>query len=118
MRNVFKLAAVAAMGVGMAMSVSAPSYATTANVTDAAKYFFDCLAKLGTDQNCGGPHEMNRSTASIGGGSNKASGDAYCPPCYHVVWEEANHNWHCEHDYKSYGRGFAKFNFAKFFNKP
>jgi predicted transcriptional regulator of viral defense system len=70
MRNVFKLAAVAALGVGMAMSVSVPSYATTSNVTDAAKYFFDCLAKLGTDQNCGGPHEINRGTSSNGDGSS------------------------------------------------
>jgi hypothetical protein len=66
MRNLTKFVATAAFGAAIVMSGSAPSYAFTSNVTDALSYFSDCLAKLGTEDTCGGPHEINKGTSSVG----------------------------------------------------
>ncbi|HWA18949.1 MAG TPA: hypothetical protein VG757_08110 [Devosia sp.] len=106
MRNLTKFVATAAFGAAIVMSGSAPSYAFTDNVKDATSYFFDCLGKLGSDENCGGPHEMNTSTSSIySGTSHPDGGEPYCGPCYHAVWHHFG-GWDCVPDYKTYGRFF------------
>ena len=74
MRNLTKLVATAAFGAAIVMSGSAPTYAFSANVQGALSYFSDCLAKLGTDDTCGGPHEMDKSTSSISSLSGGAPG--------------------------------------------
>jgi hypothetical protein len=78
MRNVTKFVATAAFGAAIVMSGAAPSYATSANVTSAAQYFFDCLKKLGTEDTCGGPHTMDTGTGSIYSGAGPGSFDNPC----------------------------------------
>jgi hypothetical protein len=76
MRNVLKYVAVAGFGVAMSMSMAAPSFATTDNVKGAVSYFVDCLKKLGTDQNCGGPHPIaNASSITSLSGSGPGGQD-------------------------------------------